>query len=341
MVGAVRTIARTAAYFVFGISLVLTAAWGVLMVAFAGPGSELVRNTLAVVFASVAALVLCTAFLQRWRWRALAAYFTLCAVLLAWWFGLEPSNRRDWQPDVAVLSSATIDGDFVTVRNIRNNEYRAEFDFTPRYYDRRFDLRTIEGVDVVAVYWMGPAIAHVFLSFAFAGDRHLAISIEARKEVGEGYSTLKGFFRQYELIYVVADERDVIRLRTNYRRDPVEDVYIYRSTATPEAARRLLLEYLAKINALNEKPEFYNSLTTNCTIGIWNHANALGGGLPFHWKILASGYVPELLYERGTIETSGLPYEQLRQRAHANARGHAADTAENFSRLIREVPATR
>ncbi len=341
MVSALRTIARTAAYFAIGIFLVLTAIWGVLIVAFSGPGDEPLRNALAAVFAFVAAVVLLAAFTQRWRWRALAAYFTLFAVLMALWLDLEPSNRREWQSDVAMLSSAKIDGDFVTVRNIRNNEYRAEFDFTPGYYDRRFDLRTIEGVDIVAVYWMGPAIAHVFLSFAFAGDQHLAISIEARKEIGEGYSTLKGFFRQYELIYVVADERDVIRLRTNYRRNPVEDVYIYRSTASPESVRRLLLEYLGKINALNEKPEFYNSLTTNCTIGIWNHANALGGGLPFHWKILASGYVPELLYERGTIETGGLSYEQLRQRAHANARGKAAGTADDFSRLIREAPATR
>ena len=169
---------------------------------------------------------------------------SLFAVLLVWYFGIEPSNERDWQTDVAVLPYATIEGDMVTVHNIRNFDYRSETDYTPAYYDKRFDLRKLEGVDLVAVYWMGPAIAHTFVSFAFAGGDHLAISIETRKEKGEGYSTLKGFFRQYELYYVVADERDVIRLRTNYRHDPPEDVYVYRVQGPIENGRRLFMEYI-------------------------------------------------------------------------------------------------
>ena len=128
----------------------------------------------------------------------------------------------------AVLPHATIEGDRVTVHNVRNFAYRTETDFTPAWHDKTYDLRQLEGVDLVATYWMGPAVAHIFLSFAFAGGDHLAVSIETRKEKGEGYSTVKGFFRQYELYYVVADERDVIGLRTNYRRDPPEDVYVYR-----------------------------------------------------------------------------------------------------------------
>ena len=148
---------------------------------------------------------------------------------------MAPSNERDWEADVAKLAYAEIEGDNVTVRNIRNFAYRSETDYTPAWYDKRFDLSTLEGVDLVAVYWMGPAIAHTFVSFAFAGGEHLAISIETRKEKGEGYSTLKGFFRQYELFYVAADERDVIRLRTNYRRDPPEDVYVYRGSRSRTA----------------------------------------------------------------------------------------------------------
>ena len=181
---------------------------------------------------------------------------------------------------------------------------------------------------------MGPAIAHIFVSFAFAGGEQLAISIETRKEKGEGYSTIKGFFRQYELYYVVADERDVIRLRTNYRHDPPEDVYVYRVQGPIDNARRLFVDYLTKINALNSQPEFYNTLTTNCTTNIWMHSLVNPQHLPLSWKILASGYVPEYLYETGRLDTR-VPFPELRQRAHVNARAQAADKAADFSRRIR------
>jgi hypothetical protein len=274
---------------------------------------------------------------RRWRWRALAGYLALFVLLMVWWRGIEPSNERDWQADVAVLPYAEIEGDFVTVHNIRNFDYRSETDYTPAYYDKHFDLRKMEGADLVAVYWMGPAVAHIFVSFAFAGGDHLAISIETRKEKGEGYSTLKGFFRQYELYYVVADERDVIRLRTNYRNDPPEDVYIYRAQGPLENVRRVFLEYMSKINALQTHPEFYNTLTTNCTTAIWHHTLVNPGHLPFSWKILVSGYVPEYAYEAGRLDTS-LPFSELKRRAHINAQAKAANGAADFSRLIRQVP---
>jgi hypothetical protein len=236
-----------------------------------------------------------------------------------------------------VLPHATIEGDIVTVHNIRNFTYRSETDFTPAYYDKRFDLRQLNGVDLVAVYWMGPAVAHIFLSFSFDGGEHLAVSIETRKEKGEGYSTLKGFFRQYELYYVVADERDVIRLRTNYRHDPPEQVHVYRLKGTVEGARRVFLDYIREINALQKQPEFYNSLTTNCTTNIWMHALVNPGHVPFSWKILASGYVPEFLYEQGRLDDEGLKFADLQARALVNARAQAADDAADFSRRIREV----
>ena len=169
--------------------------------------------------------------MRRWRWRAIGAFGVLCAGLAILWSSIEPTNERDWQPEVAVLPYATMEGDRVTVHNIRNFSYRSETDFTPAYYDKSFDLRELRSLDLVTSYWTGPAIAHVFVSFGFTGDEYLAISIEVRKPKGEGYSTLKGFFRQYELVYIVADERDLIRLRTNYRHDPPEDVYIYRVKA--------------------------------------------------------------------------------------------------------------
>ena len=258
----------------------------------------------------------------------------LCALLAAWWSAIRPSNDRTWQPDVAVLPYAEIDGDLVTVHNIRNFDYRSETDFTPAYYDKTFDLRTLESVDLVAVYWMGPAIAHTFLSFGFGGGDYLAISIETRKEQGEAYSTVKGFFRQYELYYVVADERDVIRVRTNYRNDPPEDVYLYRIHTPIENHQRLFLEYMRRINALTEEPEFYNTLTTNCTTTIWQNSRVNPGHLHFSWKLLLSGHLPAYLYESGTLDTS-LPFAELKQRSHINAKAREAGTAQDFSQRIR------
>jgi hypothetical protein len=258
--------------------------------------------------------------------------------LAAWLFSLEPSNDRDWQPDAAVLASATIEGDMVTVHNMRNFDYRSEFDYTPAYYDKRYDLRKIEGVDLVAVYWMGPHIAHVFLSFAFSDGEHVAISIESRKEKGEAYSTFKGFFRQYELNYVVGDERDLIRLRSNYRRDPPEDVYVYRTAMPKEGARQLFLEYMREINVLKDQPVFYNTLMSNCTTSIWQLSRINPGHLPFSWKILASGHVPEYLYEHGAIGPADQPFADIQRRAHVNARAQAADQSADFSRLIRAEP---
>jgi hypothetical protein len=330
-----RSIARVAALSLLAVLIAATGGWSVLALAIAGTPDVAVRTSLAAAMALMSLATLIALCLPRWRWRILAAYGVLLAVLLLWWRGITPSNHRDWQPDVAVLPTATIAGDLVTVHHIRNFTYRSETDYTPAYYDKRFDLRQLAGVDLVAVYWMGPAIAHVFLSFAFADDSHLAISIETRKEKGEAYSTLKGFFRQYELYYVVADERDVIRLRTNYRHDPPEDVYVYRIAGSLDHARRLFLEYMKQINALTTRPAFYNSLTTNCTTNIWLNSRVNPTHLPFSWKILASGYVPEFLYEQGRLDSRGQSFPTLRQHAYINARAHAANNAADFSRRIR------
>jgi len=311
--------------------------WGALLLEYAGPRGDLLRMALVVGFAVAAVATLIALFVRRWRWPALGVYVVLCAGLAILWSSLEPTNDRDWQQDLAVLAYATIDGDKVTVHNIRNFDYRSETDYTPAYYDKTFDLEKLRSVDILTSYWMGPAIAHAFVSFGFSGDEYLTVSIEVRKPKGEAYSTLKGLFRQYELIYVVADERDAIRLRTNYRRDPPEDVYIYRANASTWDVRRLFKEYMERINGLRTHPEFYNTLTTNCTTNIWTAAevNAVAGRVPLSWKILASGYVPEYLYEQGRLETMGLSFPELQQRVHTNARAQAADKAADFSRRIR------
>ncbi len=270
--------------------------------------------------------------LPRRRWTLLG-FGLVWGALVLWWSTIPASNSRDWQPDVAVLPYATLDGDRVTLHNIRNFAYRTATDFTPRYYDKTFDLQQLESVDLISSYWAGEAIAHLLVSFDFGGQDYVTISIETRKERTEDYSSIKGFFKQYELIYVVADERDIIRLRTTYRQPP-EDVYLYRTRIPPARARRLFLDYVREINQLVEQPAFYNTLTTNCTTNILFHARASGGIARYNWKILLSGYAPAYVYEVGGLDTS-LSFVDLKQRSHINARAQTAGEAPDFSQRIR------
>lgn len=315
--------------------LLAVVGWCALAIRFAAPLSETWSSFLAAGFGLLGAAGSLGIVWRPARRATVAAVLALVA-FASWWQSIRPSNDRVWQPDVAVLPYAEVEGDLVTVHNIRNIEYRSETDFTTRYYDKTFDLRRLDRGDVIASYWMGDAIAHIFLSFGF-GDDHLAVSIETRKEVGESYSTVAGFFKQYELFYVVGDERDVIGVRTNIREDPPEDVYLYRTKASPEQLRRLFLEYVRAINALRETPEFYNTATTNCTTSIWMHTK-VNGGLPFSWKILLSGYVPEFAFDNGRIVGEG-PFASLRRRARINDAARAGGLGDGFSKRIRaEIP---
>ena len=263
----------------------------------------------------------------------LLGFVLVWGILVGWWSTITPSNARDWQPDVAVLPSATVDGDRVTLHNIRNFAYRTATAFTPRYCDKTFDLRRLDSADLISSYWGSEAIAHLFGSFGFGGQEYVAISAEIRKERTEDYSTLKGFFKQYELIYVVADERDVIRLRTTYRQPP-EEVYLYRTRVPPAQARRLFLDYVREINSLVEQPAFYNTLTTNCTTNVLFHVRASGGIARYNWKVLLSGYAPAYAYDIGGLDTS-LSFAALKQRSHINDRAQAVGDAPDFSQRIR------
>jgi hypothetical protein len=275
--------------------------------------------------------------LAKGRWKKLGLTAVGFAPVLAWWLTLQPSNIRDWQPDVAVLAYADIDGNKVTVHNIRNCDYRTETDFDVRHYDKTFDLDQIRAAELYMVYWGSPNIAHTMMTFGFADGDYLCFSIETRKTKGQAYSAVKGLFRQYELVYIVADERDLIRLRTDYRQG--EEVYLFRLNGSPAQVRTLFLDYLRRMNSLRERPEWYSALTHNCTTSIRTQ-RAAADRAPWDWRMLANGRGDELLYERGMIATN-LPLAELKQRAHINARARAAGRDANFSRLIRQgVPGT-
>ncbi len=324
------------ALFLLGVVIAGFSIWGSFALLYQGSDSEPLNITIVCAFTLISFLTLGSLFSIEWRLKALSLYVITFTSLLLWYSTILPSNNRMWQKDVAVLPYATQEGNLISMHNIRNATYRSELDYDISYYDKTFDVQKLIGVDIVAVYWMGPSVAHIFLSFEFVGDEHLAISIETRKEMGEIYTTLEGFFRQYELYYVVADERDVIALRTNYRKDPVEDVYIYPATGTQEEAQELFLAYIEKINSLKKTPEFYNTLTTNCTTSIWKSTHKFLEDLSFSWKILVSGYLPEYLYENKRLNTQDKSFIELEKSVHINERANRIESLENFSQKIRE-----
>ena len=284
--------------------------------------------------AAVFAIVMVVAIFWRNRWVGRGVWVAGVVAVLIWWFSLEPSNTRNWMPDVAQTAWVEIDGDRIVMHNIRYCDYRTETDYTARWETRTYNLSQLRGIDLFITYWGSPYIAHPILSFQFGDDTQLAFSIETRKEVGEEYSSVLGFFRQYELTFIAADERDVIRLRTNYRKD--EEVYLYRTTVSPEQARTIFLNYLSSFNSLHTTPEWYNALTKNCTtdIRVQTRGAVSGGFMPWDYRILVNGLGDEMAYERGIL-AGALPFGELKRRAHINDAAHVATEAD-FSRLIRQ-----
>jgi len=323
-----RTVLRALGAIILGIVLLLLTLWAVGALYFDVRWSWL-RLPLTVLYAVVMPGVWIV-FFKRWRFALLANLGGFVLVLL-WWLLLQPSSTRDWQPDLAVLPHADITGNKVTIHNIRNCDYRTETDFDVHYYDKTFDLDKLRTTDLYLVYWGSPHMAHTMVSFGFEGGDYVCFSIECRKEKGEGYSAVKGLFRQFELMYVVADERDVVRLRTNHRQG--EDAYLFRAQMTPEQGRTFFLAYLRRVNQLHERPEWYNAITDNCTTGI-RAQRAAQDRAPWNWRMLVNGHLDELLYERGTIATN-LPLAELKQRCLVNPRAKAAGKAADFSAQIR------
>ena len=266
------------------------------------------------------------------KWLSCLLPFVL---VLGWWLTIQPSSDRRWQADVARTAWAEIEGDKVTIYNVRNVDYRTETDYTARWEKRIYDLRDLRGADIFLTFWGSPWIAHPIVSFQFGDNDHIAFSVETRKEMGEDYSAFRGFFRQYELIYIVADERDVIRLRTNYRTG--EEVYLYRTKASPETAREIFLDYLVTVNELNDEPAFYNAITSNCTTNIRVHTKAAIGDkvAPWDWRLLLNGKSDEFAYQYGKL-VGNLPFDELKRQAHINDAARAADQSPSFSTLVRE-----
>jgi hypothetical protein len=325
----VRRAIRLIATLILSVIVIAAVAWSVLAVWFDGPQSRALAGAVAGVLGAVSILM---AAAVRPFSRGLVVALAPVVVVALWWTSIPPSNNRDWMPDVARCARATFDGNHVTVENVRNFKYRSESDYDQRWETRTYDLDGIRGLDLFLSFWGPTQIAHTVVSWEFDGGQHLAISIETRKEKGESYSALRGFFRQYELYYVVADERDLVGLRTNYRG---EQVYLYRIRVPASQARELLVDYLEEINSLADHPQWYNALTENCTTAIRGHAQNIGAGGRLDWRLLANGHLDQLLYERGQIDTD-MSLNDLRNRSNITEKAKAADDSPDFSALIRQ-----
>jgi hypothetical protein len=311
--------------------LVVATAWGALAPWFQLP------HLAAVAAGSVWCLVGLAALVAVWRppgrhYRiGIAVACALAAVAMtAWWQSIRPSHERPWADDVARLLQADVDGDRVTLRNVRNFDWQTETRYTPRWETRQYDLAQLASADLVMSYWMGPHIAHTLVSFGFADGRRLVFSLEIRKERHEAFSALGGFFRQFEEVLVAADERDIVRTRSNARG---EQVYLYRLRASPAQLRAVFLGYLAQAAQLRQAPAFYNTLTSNCTTVVFDLARQIAPALPLDYRLLASGHFAEYAYDQGAL-TPGFPYAVLQQRGYINPRAQRA-AVDDFSRAIR------
>ena len=285
-----------------------------------------------VVLPAFALGVLCPVVLVRGAWRKLLFAVLPCFAVLAWWCSLQPRSDRSWQPDVAELPWAEIQGDEITLYNVRDFDYRTSSEYTPRWEKRTVRLSKITGVDLFVNYWGSPWMAHPVVSFQIAGERPICFSIETRKELGESYSAIGGFYRQFELYYVVAEERDVVRLRASIREG--ETSYLYRTRMPAERARERFMEYVSSVNSLRDHPRWYHALATNCTTAIRGQHPA-GERHAWDWRMIVNGKADELLDERGLIVTDGLSFSELRNRALINDAAKKAGFSPDFDVQIR------
>jgi hypothetical protein len=315
--------------------LAMASAWSALALWYKAPGGRAARAA-----ASAAWLVLAAACLvglwHGWVAIALPAFAAAYAGLLIWWIRLSPSNDRDWADDVAQMVRGTVNGDRVTLQNVRNFAWRSEIDYMPRWETRSYDLARLITLDMIVSYWSRRTIAHMLISFGFDDGTHVVFSVEIRREKSESFSEIGGFFKEFELCIIAADERDIVRLRTNVRR---EKTFLFRLKLPVAAMRSLLLAYVEEANTLARVPRFYHTITGNCTTLVWRMLKRIVQPLPFSYRVLLSGYLPEYVYEVGALDRR-YPIEELRTLGYISERAHGSDQSAEFSRDIREgVPA--
>ena len=328
-----RRALRWAGLVVFTLVLLAAGGWTSLALWFQLPVPAWLRTVAIVAWGLLTLWVARTAWRRQGAAAACTAYAVALVALLAWWATIAPQQQRAWADDVSQLLDARVDGSRVTLDNVRDFDWRGEADYTPRWVQRKVDLDALRSVDVALSYWMGPAIAHTLVSFGFADGRFLTFSLEIRKERGEQFSALGGFFKQFEATLVAAEERDILGVRARARG---EDVYLYRVAMSPAAMRSLFLAYVDTAQQLRRAPRFYHTLTGNCTTVVFDMARSIAPGLPMDARLLASGYLPGYLYDLGVL-APGMALADLQAASRITERARQAPTAtpQAFSQAIR------
>jgi hypothetical protein len=334
MTAGTASILRIATALLETLLIIIGAIWGGLALWYQAPGTQF-KNGLILLWGGLTAGVL----MLLWRGGAGLAFTTFAlifAVLLVWWRSIRPTNRRDWADDVAQITQGTIEGCLVTLRNVRNFEWRSNTDFTPRWETRTYNLDRLNSVDMIMSYWDGWAIAHMLISFGFEDGQHVAFSVEVRRQKNRIYSEIGGFFKRDGLSIIAADERDVIRVRTNVRG---EDDYLYRIRMPRAAMRSLFLGYVEQADNLVDTPRFYNTITVNCTMLVYHMMKRIVGYLPWSYRLLFTGYLPAYVYRVGGLDER-YTLAELKSMGRITDRARQSDRSETFSEDIRKgIPA--
>ncbi len=298
--------------FIAALLVAVASAWSVLALWYRTPGGRAAKASASAAWLAFAAACLIGLW-HGWFAIALLAFALGYAGLLLWWIRLSPSNDRAWADDVAQMVRGTVTGDRVTLQNVRNFAWRSATDYSPRWETRSYDLARLNALDMIVSYWSGRTIAHMLISFGFDDGTHVVFSVEIRREKTQSFSEIGGFFKEFELCIIAADERDIVRLRTNVRR---EDTYLFRLNIPVSAMRSLLLAYIEAANSLARSPRFYHTITGNCTTLVWRMLKRILQPLPFSYRVLLSGYLPEYVYEVGRAGPALSDRAAARDRIH-------------------------
>jgi hypothetical protein len=321
---------RAAATMLSSLIIIFPAIWGGFALWYQIPGGRFFKGLCVVLWGAFSAAILTALWQGRFAVGVIA--FTVALVgLLVWWTRLTPTNDHDWADDVAQIATGTVDGSRVTLHKVRNFDWRSQTDHTQRWETRTYDLDHMRTVDMIMSYWKGPAIAHMLISFGFDAGEQVVFSVEVRRQRTQAFSEIGGFFKEFELSIIAADERDVVRLRANVRR---EDVYLYRLQLPQDAMRSLFLGYVGEANSLIDSPRFYNTITVNCTTLVYQMMKRIVGRLPLDYRLLFSGYLPKYVYRVGGLDR-GYSLEELRRRGRITERARISDRSESFSADIR------
>jgi hypothetical protein len=326
----IAMIVRWTVYVLIVVVAIISGGWGALALWYQCPGGAVIRWIGTAAWLAFVLTVLALSWSRRGGipWFV---YLLAFVILLAWWSTIAPSNHRDWSDDVARMLTGNVDADRVTLYNVRDFTWRSDEDYDAHWETRSYDLDQLASADIILSSWGMPGISHALLSFGFSDGSHVVFSVEIRRQRGQSFSSIGGFFKRFERTIVAADERDIVRVRTNVRG---EDDHLYRLRMDKPAIRALFLAYVKEANELAAKPAFYNTATSNCVTIVYGMAKQIDPGLPYDYRLLLTAYLPSYLYQVGALDTR-YPLAVLTQQGDITARARASGSGDDFSRAIR------